>query len=74
MENITENNQTHPQIDAEILNQFNKQNDKKECKTCGSKDSKSSTFSLITFGVIVLFTSFYGIIRLVQDIVSFFTR
>jgi hypothetical protein len=70
MENINTDNLTSPITDAEILNES-----KKSCKTCGdNQGSKSSTFKLITFGVLVLFTSFYGVIKIVQDIVSFFTR
>jgi hypothetical protein len=70
MENSHIDNLNGPITDAEILNQS-----KKTCKTCGDgQGSKSSTFKLITFGVLVLFTSFYGIIKIVQDVVSFFTR
>lgn len=70
MENYNIDNLNGSITDAEILNQS-----KKSCKSCGDgKDSKNSTFKLITFGVLVLFTSFYGIIKIVQDIVSFFTR
>jgi hypothetical protein len=70
MENINTDNLTGPIMDSEILNQS-----KKSCKSCGeSKDSKNSTFKLITFGVVVLFTSFYGIIKIVQDVIGLFTR
>lgn len=70
MENFNTDNLNGPITDAEILNQS-----KKSCKSCGdNKDSKNSTFKLITFGIVVLFTSFYGIIKIVQDVISFFTR
>ncbi len=75
MENITEENQTDLQMDAEILNQTNDQNEKKGCKTCGGgNDSKKFTFHLIALGVFILFTSFYGVIKIVQDVIGLFTR
>ena len=75
MENITEENQSEPQFGSGIINQITNQDEKKGCKTCGGgNNSKKSTFNLIALGVTILFTSFYGVIRIAQDIFSYFTR
>ena len=47
---------------------------KKPCKTCNKKSLSSSNFKILLAGMSILFLSFYGLLSLVKDIFSLFTR
>jgi len=51
--------------------------EKKSCKSCGSGGSKGigrNNSTILVFGFAVLFTSFYGIVKIVQDLYNLFAR
>jgi hypothetical protein len=50
--------------------------EKKSCKTCGSgsKGIGRNNSTILIFGFAVLFTSFYGIVKIVQDVYNLFAR
>jgi hypothetical protein len=62
--------------EEDVLNEITELTEKKPCKTCGSgnSDSKKSTYKLVGLGITVLFTSFYGVVKIVQDIIHLFAR
>ena len=49
---------------------------KKECSSCKSKTKtfSSSNLKLLGFGFGLLFLSFYGLIQVIKDVASLFTR
>lgn len=46
----------------------------KNCKTCGNKGIGKNNVQILLFGFGLLFLSFYGLISLVKDVYSLFTR
>ena len=50
--------------------------EKKSCKSCGSgsKGIGRNNSTILVFGFAVLFTSFYGIVKIVQDVYHLFAR
>jgi hypothetical protein len=62
----------------EIFSQFIEatESPKKECSSCKSKSKtfSSSNLKLLGIGVGLLFLSFYGLIQLIKDVASLFTR
>jgi hypothetical protein len=69
-----ENYDNETMMDADILNPTEVTPEKKSCKTCGQKGLGSSNTKIIVLGLAILFTSFYGVIKMVQDIYHLFTR
>jgi hypothetical protein len=63
-------------VEADVLNQITEVKKEKSCKTCGGggKGIGRNNVSILVFGFAVLFTSFYGIVRIVQDIYHSFAR
>lgn len=63
-------------VEADVLNETTEVKKEKSCKTCGSggKGIGRNNVSILAFGFAVLFTSFYGVIRIVQDIYHLFAR
>ena len=49
-------------------------NGEKPCTTCKKKSLSKSNIKILLVGVSILFLSFYGILTLVKDIISQFTR
>jgi hypothetical protein len=43
----------------------------KECKTCKQKGLKPSQWSMIIASFYILFSSIYGTIKLIKDLISF---
>ena len=56
--------------------QFSDSNEqpKKPCKTCGKKGLTKSNVKILFFGFATLFLTFYGLLSVVRDIYSLFTR
>lgn len=51
----------------------NLNNDKKNCKTCGTNKGVIKTKRLVFItGVLLLFLSIYGLVSFVKDIMSYF--
>lgn len=55
-------------VEVDVLSETTEVKKEKSCKTCGSKGISRNNLGILTLGVTILFTSFYGIIRIVQDI------
>jgi hypothetical protein len=55
-------------VEVDVLNETTEVKKEKSCKTCGNKGISRNNLGILTLGVTILFTSFYGIIRIVQDI------
>jgi len=61
-------------IEANVLNQISEVGSKKPCKTCKNKGLSGSNVKILTLGFGILFTSCYGIVKIVQDVFHFFTH
>lgn len=48
--------------------------DEKECKTCKSKKLSGNNVRILALGTSLLFLTFYGLVSLIKDVVSLFTR
>jgi len=48
--------------------------DEKECTTCNSKKLSSSNIKILALGTSLLFLTFYGLVTLIKDVISLFTR
>ena len=63
-------------VEVDVLNETTEVKKEKSCKTCGSggKGIGRNNVGILAFGFAVLFTSFYGIVRIAQDIYHSFAR
>lgn len=63
-------------VEVDVLNESTEVKKEKSCKTCGSgaKGVGRNNVGILAFGFGVLFTSFYGVVRIVQDIYHSFAR
>jgi hypothetical protein len=63
-------------VEADVLNRITEVGDKdgKSCKSCGNKGIGKNNVSILVVGFSVVFTSCYGIVKIVQDIYHLFAR
>jgi hypothetical protein len=59
---------------VEVPNYTEPNKNKKECKSCKNKALSSGNLKLVAIGVAILFLGFYGLVQIVKDIASLFTR
>jgi hypothetical protein len=74
MENQETNQQEFYSTLVEYPNNIEPNKNEKECKTCKSKALSSGNIKLVAIGVTILFLGFYGLVQIVKDIASLFTR
>lgn len=74
MENQETNQQEIYSTIVELPNYGEVKKDEKECKTCGNKNIGKGNAQLIVIGITIVFFTFYGLISLIKDIGSLFTR
>ena len=74
MENQETNQQEIFSTLVELPNYTEPIKNEKECKTCKSKALSSGNLKLVAIGVTILFLGFYGLVQIVKDVASLFTR